>query len=568
MHGVCFGGADDLVMAHLAVLVHFDAAAQDNAAGAMSAVFVDQGGAAEDVLDFEDATLDHALFELGVVVFGVVLAGTKFLGVVNAVGDDAALLPKLFEFFFELCLAFTCQRDLFLDHVVPLPEANSGPQKNEGRVPPFGRVYSFGGTGRNLALECAKGSASMAEDYGGRERRATDGLNWVRDTDGTPAAPPPAAPAPPPGGKTGPRTPGLGMVAIVAAVSAIVGGALVAGSILVFGGDDDGSADRGANGGSGGTLTVEQTSAVADAAERARPAIIKLQSTRRTAGGTEQDVGSGVLIDADGHVATNAHVVLGTDTLKAILPDGSERPAVLVGHDYPFTDVAVVLIGPTSIAPLEIGDSAALKLGETILAIGNPLAEFDGSVTVGVVSGTNRKRVFDGVVQRDLIQTDAAINSGNSGGALVNLRGQFVGMPTTVLRQGGASAAAVEGMAFALPSNRVMQIVRGIIAARGSYPRPTMGLESIDITPETLPRLRTLGMDHGAVVTAVAPGGPAANAGIERGDVITKIGDVELASDTPLLNALLPLQPEQTVKVVLNRAGRIIETDVRLVRRT
>ena len=95
-----------------------------------------------------------------------------------------------------------------------------------------------------------------------------------------------------------------------------------------------------------------------------------------------------------------------------------------------------------------------------------------------------------------------------------------------------------------------------------------MGLESIDITPETLPRLRTLGMDHGAVVTAVAPGGPAANAGIERGDVITKIGDVELASDTPLLNALLPLQPEQTVKVVLNRAGRIIETDVRLVRRT
>lgn len=250
--------------------------------------------------------------------------------------------------------------------------------------------------------------------------------------------------------------------------------------------------------GQGGTLTIEQTSAVADAAARARPAVIKLQSTRRTAGGTEQDVGSGVLIDRDGYVATNAHVVLGTDTLKAFLPDGSERPAVLVGHDYPFTDVAVVLIGPTNLAPLEVGISSALKLGETILAIGNPLAEFEGTVTVGIVSGLGRRRTFDGVVQRDLIQTDAAINSGNSGGALVNLRGQFVGMPTSVLRQGPSSAAAVEGISFALPSNRVMQIVTGIIAAKGPYPRPTLGLEWIDITPETLPRLRTVGLDHGA----------------------------------------------------------------------
>ncbi|MFN8507074.1 MAG: trypsin-like peptidase domain-containing protein [Dehalococcoidia bacterium] len=406
----------------------------------------------------------------------------------------------------------------------------------------------------------------MADEYGGRERRATDGLNWVRESDGTPPSPvPPAAPSPAPAASG--RGPGLGVIAAVAGVSALVGGLVVAAGVLLF---DGGAGDDDTNGGTGqgGTLTVEQTSAVADAAARARPAVIKLQSTRRTAGGTEQDVGSGVLIDRDGYVATNAHVVLGTDTLKAILPDGSERPAVLVGHDYPFTDVAVVLIGPTNLAPLEVGDSSALKLGETILAIGNPLAEFEGTVTVGIVSGLNRRRTFDGVVQRDLIQTDAAINSGNSGGALVNLRGQFVGMPTSVLRQGPSSAAAVEGISFALPSNRVMQIVNGIIAAKGQYPRPTLGLEWIDITPETLPRLRTVGLDHGAVVTVVAPGGPAANAGIERGDVITRIGDVELAADTPLMNALLPLQAEQTVKVVLNRGGRIIETDVRLVRRT
>ena len=141
----------------------------------------------------------------------------------------------------------------------------------------------------------------------------------------------------------------------------------------------------------------------------------RIESTRLTANGSEQDVGSGVILDTEGHVVTNAHVVLNTDTLKVVLADGTERPAILVGHDYPFSDIAVLQIGPGGLSPLEPGDSSALRLGESVVVIGNPLAEFDGSISVGVVSGLNRVRTIDGVRQADLLQTDAAVTTATAG---------------------------------------------------------------------------------------------------------------------------------------------------------
>lgn len=354
-------------------------------------------------------------------------------------------------------------------------------------------------------------------------------------------------------------------MAAVAALAALVGGAVAGGLVALIAGDGD--SNDGATAADIQALTVEQTSAVSEAAAKARPSVVRIESTRRTNGSTEQDIGSGVVLDEIGHVVTNAHVVLNTDSLKVILADGTERPAVLIGHDYPFSDVAVLQIGPGNITPIEPGDSASLKLGESVVAIGNPLAEFDGSISVGVVSGTMRVRTFDSVRQDDLIQTDAAVNNGNSGGALVNLRGQFIGMPTAVIRQ-SRSGSEVEGIAFALPSNRVLTIARTIIETGGQYPRPSLQLEHLDLTPEVLAKIARPPTREGALVATIARGGVAEDAGIQAGDIITRIGDVDINGETPLLNALMGFEPGEAARVVLNRNGRIIEAEVRLAKRS
>jgi len=317
----------------------------------------------------------------------------------------------------------------------------------------------------------------------------------------------------------------------------------------------------------GTTITVEITSAIADAAASVRPSVVRIESTKRTpGGGTEHDVGSGVVLDLQGHIATNAHVVMGTDALKVILSDGSERPAILLGHDYPFTDLAVLQVSPGALNPIPTADSDALVQGQMVLAIGEALSDFQGSMTLGIISGLNRKRYYNGVIQPDFIQTDAAVNQGNSGGALVNMKGELVGMPTGIIRS-TETGASVEGIAFALPSNRMLDIARRIIDIGGSITRPAPGFEHLDLTPDNLARLPRLATDEGAIVSSVVSGGPAAEAGIKVGDIVTMLGDQVITRQNPLLNALMRYEPGQVVKVVLNRGGRIIETEVRLVKR-
>lgn len=359
-----------------------------------------------------------------------------------------------------------------------------------------------------------------------------------------------------------PRGGGAWRLAAAVAAAALAGGVvggLIGGALAGNGA----SQTAGPASGPVAAVQVDVSDALAQAAARAVPAVVRIESATRR----EVDVGSGVVISHEGYIVTNAHVVLGTDQLKAVFPDGSERPAVLVGHDYPFNDVAVLQVAPVGLTVMEIGDSEALKVGQTVLAIGNPLGELYSAVTVGVVSGLGRSRVSDGVRRDDIIQTDAAINSGNSGGALVNLAGQFVGMPTSVLRQ-GPGGQAVQGVAFAIPSNRVMAIARQIIEEQGPIPRPSLEAEHLDLTDEVAARLPALPTDTGAVVLTIASGGAAAQAGIRAGDVIIQVGDRQVGRTTPLLNALEAHRPGETVKVVLNRNGRIIETEVRLAKRS
>lgn len=396
-----------------------------------------------------------------------------------------------------------------------------------------------------------------------RERRsATDG-DWATGRPLEPLEPTPRDEIP---GREAPRPGGPSRWAPLAwaTFGALLGGAVAGLAVALLLPDDDDAVRSGEAGASSTTaLTVKQDDAIIQVAARARPGIVRIESSRRTTDGVVSDVGSGVILDKEGHILTNAHVVLGTETLKVFLADGSERPAILIGHDAPFTDLAVLQIGPTGLTPIEVGDSAALVLGQSVVAIGNPLAEFDGSVSVGVVSGINRTRVLDGVRQDDMIQTDAAVNSGNSGGALLNLQGQLVGIPTVVIRQSRTSQP-VEGIAFALPANRAVAIARSIIEANGNYPRPAMGIEHLDITENLPVRFSRLPVSEGAVVAAVQPGGPAAQAGIAVGDVITRIGDAPVDEEHPFLNGLMAHSAGDTVKVVLNRNGRIIEADVRL----
>ncbi|MGH2607973.1 MAG: S1C family serine protease [Tepidiformaceae bacterium] len=397
-----------------------------------------------------------------------------------------------------------------------------------------------------------------------RERRAPGDRDWPpsRAVEPLPPSPPRGSQddTPPPH-RPGPWAP-LGW----AALGALAGG-VVAGAIVAFVARDHES-DPGDSAGPGGgpeerVEVVRQDDAVIEVVASARPSIVRIESSHRTPDGQESDVGSGIVLDKEGHILTNAHVVLNTETLRVILPDGSERPAIIIGHDAPFTDIAVLQIGPVDLSPLELGDSDALALGQTVVAIGNPLSEFEGSVTVGVVSGINRSRVIDGVTQWDLIQTDAAVNPGNSGGALLNLRGQLVGIPTLVIRQ-TASQQPVEGIAFAIPSKRAMEVARKIIETNGAYPRPAMGLEHLDLTAEVAGRFPRLSAEEGALVASVMPGGPAAEAGIVAGDIITEVGGVPVDRDHLFLNGLMEHEPGATVKVVLNRNGRIIEADVRL----
>jgi len=421
-------------------------------------------------------------------------------------------------------------------------------------------------------------------------RRATDGLDWGRSNvqpqpqDLPPAAPaesgirPPSGPVRPnvyhesssPARQSLPPQPpvkagfGVGAVLGIAAASALIAGIAGGGIAVLLLSDDDVGL-----GGDGGRVvqqvTIEETSAIADAAGKVRPSVVRIENTMTQPGrgGPERDVGSGIILDTAGHILTNAHVVLGTDELRVVLPSGEVRPAILLGHDYPFTDLAVLQVGPGGLTPIELGDSDALALGQTVLAVGNPLAQFDGSVTVGVVSGLNRIRMNDAVRNSDYIQTDAAINNGNSGGALVNLEGQFIGMPTAVVRQ-TAAGSPVEGISFALPSNRVLGIARQIIDGGGTIARPDIGAEHVDLNDAVLDQLPPLDVAEGAIILSVTPGGVAATAGFRPGDVITGVGGVTVNREMPLLNVFMEHTPGQTVKVVLNRQGQIIEADVRL----
>lgn len=304
------------------------------------------------------------------------------------------------------------------------------------------------------------------------------------------------------------------------------------------------------------------------AVEKVSPAVVTVIGTipgQMTFFGKAPDEtvsGSGVIISEQGYIVTNHHVVEGATDLTVILSNGEQVKAKLINADM-YADLAVLKAEGNMPSVAVFGDSDRLNPGETVIAIGSPLGEFRNTVTAGVISATGRiLNTEKGYAMEDLIQTDAAINQGNSGGPLVNLNGEIIGINTLIVRGGIGTTTIAEGLGFAIPSNTVRLISEQIIT-KGFFARPYLGITWQGINP-TISRRYQLPVEWGAYITHVEPGSPADRGGLQRGDIIVQIGELEINQQRSYLNALFAHQPGENVTIKLYHQRAIRELSVTL----
>ncbi|MFO8061171.1 MAG: trypsin-like peptidase domain-containing protein [Bacillota bacterium] len=269
--------------------------------------------------------------------------------------------------------------------------------------------------------------------------------------------------------------------------------------------------------------------------------------------------GSGVVIDAEGHVVTNYHVIEDANQVLVEDSEGREYEAVIVGTD-PSTDLAVLMINDSELDPVPFGDSDGIEIGQLAIAIGNPLGrEFARSVTLGVVSGVRSTMYGQGTRQRvfELIQTDASINPGNSGGALLDSRGRLIGINTLKF-----AAAEVEGMGFAIPSNTVRRIA-GEIIEHGEVRRAWMGMTGMSVE-DARREGEDIDLDSGVFVSNVLADSPAGRAGLRSEDIIIRMNETRIDNIVDLLKFLEGSMPgdDVTMEVVRDGEHLVIEFEL------
>jgi 2-alkenal reductase len=304
------------------------------------------------------------------------------------------------------------------------------------------------------------------------------------------------------------------------------------------------------------SLPIADVLSVADIVEKVNPAVVTVINEQRFSGfyndGSDLQpagTGTGFIISTDGYIVTNNHVVEGSEALEVIFENGSIVDAELIGTD-PFTDLAVVKINVEVPAIVPLGDSTALRPGEAVIAIGSALGEYSNTVTMGIVSGLGRSLGSDsGSTMENLIQHDAAINPGNSGGPLINMAGEVIGVNTAVVRNTGNGISA-EGLGFAIPSETVERIAT-LLIEEGVVVRPYMGIVYQAVTPR-FASAEGLPIDYGVLITDV-PNGPARDAGVRAGDIITEINGERIDQDNPLVNVLFQYKPGDTIEVEVYR---------------
>lgn len=334
-------------------------------------------------------------------------------------------------------------------------------------------------------------------------------------------------------------------------------------------------------------LAVQEDSAAVDVAASVSPSVVSIVvseeleqivrqgpfSFQTEGSGTYEDVGGGTgfIVSDDGLIVTNKHVVSNAKAqYSAVLSDGSRHTLEVLSLD-PLNDVAIVRISggeKIDYKPITLGDSDALKIGQTVLAIGNTLAEYQNSVTKGVISGIGREIVAGGYSDQelldDLLQTDAAINLGNSGGPLVNLSGQVVGINTAVDQQG-------ENIGFAIPVNEI-KVALDSYKEFGEIVRPMLGVRYTQITPE-LADSENLPVDHGAVIatgdsqnSAIVSGSPADTAGLRSGDILLSIDSVDIDETNTLSDLIQQHKVGDSIRVQYMRGDETISVDITLVK--
>jgi putative serine protease PepD len=296
---------------------------------------------------------------------------------------------------------------------------------------------------------------------------------------------------------------------------------------------------------------------IADIADALLPSVARVDVT--VAQGTGS--GSAVVYRPDGYLLTNEHVVRGASAVQVTLPDGTTLDAEVVGGDE-FHDLAVLRIDPGGLPAGELPAPAFAdeqpRIGETAIAIGSPF-ELDGSVTAGIVSGLGRS--IPGTPLRDLIQTDAPINPGNSGGALVNARGEVIGINTAILGGAGGAAGNI-GIGFAIPITNARPLADQLID-QGFVQYAQLGVQAQNIDPGVA-EVYGLGVSEGALVLTVVPGSGAEAAGLERGDIITALGGEPIAGVLDLVGAIRLHEPGADVEIEFVRRGETQTTTATL----
>jgi Do/DeqQ family serine protease len=274
----------------------------------------------------------------------------------------------------------------------------------------------------------------------------------------------------------------------------------------------------------------------------------EFQGPRQQRSPRQSGLGSGVVTTADGYILTNNHVIDGADQVRVELADKRVFDAKVIGTDSA-SDLAVLKVDTTGLATIAIGDSNRVRVGDVVLAVGNPLG-IGQTVTMGIISAKGRATgVGDGGYE-DFLQTDAPINQGNSGGALVNLNGELVGINSQILSQSGGNI----GLGFAIPSNMAREVMTQL-KTDGRVQRGKLGVTIQGVTADLASSLK-LADTSGALVSGVQPGSAAANAGIEQGDVITAVNGEKLSDSNALRNRIAATKPGSTVSLQVVRNGK------------
>lgn len=319
----------------------------------------------------------------------------------------------------------------------------------------------------------------------------------------------------------------------------------------------------------GNTAKTQREVDIASIVSKVSPSVVSIttQSESQTYFGTAQreGAGTGIVVSSDGYVMTNKHVVDGVDAVRVVLSNGESFDDVKVIGNDPLNDVAFLKIPDVNdLTPAELGNSSSVSVGQSVIAIGNSLGQYQNTVTSGIISGKGRPvaaqagRTVESLT--DLLQTDAAINPGNSGGPLLNMAGQVIGMNTAI-------AAEAQGIGFAIPVNGIKGMLKGVLES-GEVKRSYLGVNFVPVTPESADHYK-LDVKSGAYIfnesgTAVMSGSPADRAGIKERDIITKVNDVEIGSNGALSTLIGEYAPGDTVTLTFLRDGNERSTNVTL----